>query len=189
MPADQSPQTVRIKKYPNRRYYDATHSRHVTLEDIHQMIVDGHDIAVTDSKTGQDITAKVLAQVIIELDPLKLGVFPADMLHRVIRSNEQIMTDFVEKYFNQALSSFVEGRKAWEQYLRQSMGLAGGGPAMPGMDWFRTAAGTSRPPADDSDLQATVKALQEQVAVLQARAQRPRTRNATKKSTKKRPRP
>ena len=30
-----------IKKYANRRLYDSTESRHVTLEDIRKMIVSG----------------------------------------------------------------------------------------------------------------------------------------------------
>ncbi len=75
---------LEIKKYPNRRYYDATRSRHVTLEEINNLIRDGYEVRVTDSKTGQDITAKVLAQIILELDSPKLGIFPVPLLHRLI---------------------------------------------------------------------------------------------------------
>ena len=58
-----------LKKYPNRRYYDTTQSRHITLDEIYAMIRGGVDVHVTDSKTGEDITAKVLAQIILEHDP------------------------------------------------------------------------------------------------------------------------
>lgn len=184
---DSPDQTVQIKKYPNRRYYDATHSRHVTLDDIHRMIVEGHDISVTDSKTGQDITAKVLAQVIVELDPLKLGVFPSAMLHQVIRANEQLVTDFVEKYFNQALMAFLESKQAYEQFLRQSLGLAAEGAANPAAtgaaaNWMRfmmpapgsvwpgwpTGPAAPTPPAAESSLQAVVDTLRREVADLQS---------------------
>ena len=37
-----------VRKYPNRRYYDATHSRHMTLEELRSLIRDGYDITVTD---------------------------------------------------------------------------------------------------------------------------------------------
>ena len=32
---------LRIRKYPNRRYYDSTRSRHMTLEEIYAAIRDG----------------------------------------------------------------------------------------------------------------------------------------------------
>ena len=52
---------ILLRKYRNRRYYDTTRSLHVSLEDIYQLIVNGHDIQVTDVNSGEDITAKVLA--------------------------------------------------------------------------------------------------------------------------------
>src|SRR5688572_24270126 len=91
---------LRIRKYPNRRYYDTTRSRHLTLQEIHKSICDGYEIEVTDSRTGNDITGKVLAQIIIDLDPPKLDIFPVALLHRLLRANQQLVTDFTQKYFN-----------------------------------------------------------------------------------------
>lgn len=141
---DPSTKTLKVRKYPNRRYYDTTRSCHVTLEELRALIQQGYDVEVTDSATGQDITAKVLAQILLEQDPVKLDIFPAAMLHRIIRANEQIVTEFVEKYFNQALSSFLASKQAYEDFLRRSMGLAGagGGGEAPagggaGPEWMR----------------------------------------------------
>ena len=91
-----SPQ-IELRKYPNRRYYDVTRSRHVTLEEIYSLIRSGRNVHVTDSKTGDDLTAKVLAQIILEHDPPKLGIFPVELLHQLIRTNEPIVRDFVEQ--------------------------------------------------------------------------------------------
>jgi len=130
---------VDIRKYPNRRYYDTSRSRHVTLEEIYELICQGQDVRVTDTKSGQDITAKVLAQIILEHDPPKLDVFPVQLLHRLIRSNEQLVHDFVDKYFNQALSAFLASQKQFEQYLRQSIGLQS--PASMGSQWVQAMMG------------------------------------------------
>ena len=119
--ATQATKRLEIRKYPNRRYYDATRSRHLTLEEIYSAIRDGYEITVTDSKSGEDITAKVLAQIIIELDSPKLGVFPVALLHRVLRSNEQILQDFISKYFNQALDGFLNSQRSVEEYFRQAI--------------------------------------------------------------------
>ena len=51
---------LEIKKYPNRRYYDATHSKHLTLDEIRGLIQQGYDLRVVDAKTSADITAQVL---------------------------------------------------------------------------------------------------------------------------------
>lgn len=134
---------VQIRKYPNRRYYDTSRSRHVTLEEIYGLIRDGCEIEVVDSKSGEDITAKVLAQIIIELDPPKLGIFPVALLHRILRSNEQIVNDFVQKYFSQAFAAFLDSQRNAEQYMRQAMGMPSSAPTV--SDWTKMMWGTISP--------------------------------------------
>ncbi|MEZ6190392.1 MAG: polyhydroxyalkanoate synthesis regulator DNA-binding domain-containing protein [Phycisphaerales bacterium] len=177
-------ETVAIKKYPNRRYYDSSHSRHVTLEDIHRMIRAGLRVEVTDSKTGEDITSRVLAQIILEMDSLKLGLFPSPLLHKLIQSNDAIVHEFVELYFNQALEWFLSSREAFENHFRQAMGLASRGADEPApAPWPPTPITTARPsantprrdPARPSDatkrLHERVDQLDKRVEALHARLQ------------------
>jgi len=195
------PKQLRIKKYPNRRYYDATHSRHVTLEEIYNLIRQGYEVQATDSKTGQDITAKVLAQIIIELDTPKLGVFPVPMLHRLLRSNERLVGDFVDKYFNQPLTQFLDSQRSMERYFRQAVGLHTPAPTV--ADWAKmmwgpfnpslwpttSTNGTKEPPVppdpekgggrtsspreDESDLRSLVNELRREIAELRGERRRP----------------
>ena len=141
----QETKRLKIRKYPNRRYYDSTRSRHLTLEEIYQAIREGYEVEVTDSKTGQDITAKVLAQMIIELDAPKLGVFPVPLLHRLLRANEELVSDFTRKYFSQALAAFLDSQKNFEQSLRSAMGLGSATPTV--ADWTRMMWGPFHPSA------------------------------------------
>ena len=48
---------VIIKKYSNRRLYDSTNKRYVTLEDISELIREGSEVKVIDSQSGADIYA------------------------------------------------------------------------------------------------------------------------------------
>lgn len=114
---------LEIKKYPNRRYYDTSRSVHITIEDILRLIRSGRTVRITDSKTGEDLTARVLTQLILDHDPIKLAVFRDDLLHRLIRSNERIVHDFVEKYLNQAFQAFIDSHRHFEQFLRANIGL------------------------------------------------------------------
>jgi polyhydroxyalkanoate synthesis repressor PhaR len=192
--AHPSEKQLDIRKYPNRRYYDATHSRHLTLEEIRSLIRDGYDIRVTDSKTGADITAQVLTQIILELETGKIDSFPVNLLLRVIRSNDQLVRDFVETYFNQAFGAYLEYQKQLEERLRQAHGMGGIFP--PYATWAQamlapfapnsSAESSPQPrPAAGSDLREVITDLQNQVAGLQealrrkrARPRRPRTAQA-----------
>src|SRR5208337_910219 len=121
---------LEIKKYPNRRYYDATHSRHLTLDEIRSLIQQGYDITVSDGKTGDDITAQLLTQIILELETAKLDSFPVPLLVRLIRMNDQLVKDFIDKYFNQALKSFMDYQQQIEEQIRRVHGLPPGFPSV-----------------------------------------------------------
>src|SRR5260370_32576994 len=83
----------------------------------------GYDIGSIDAKISADITAQVLTEVILELDTPKLDSLPVPLLVRLIRMNDQLVKDFIEKYFNQALKSFFDYQKQLEVQLRQAHGL------------------------------------------------------------------
>ena len=78
---------LQIRKYPNRRYYDATRSRHVRLLDIRKAVQAGCCVCIRDSRTDEDITNQVLGQIILHDDGAKLSVVPSEALHHLIRSD------------------------------------------------------------------------------------------------------
>jgi polyhydroxyalkanoate synthesis repressor PhaR len=193
---------LEIKKYPNRRYYDATHSRHLTLEEIRTLIQQGFDIRVIDAKTSDDITAQVLTQLILELDTPKLDSLPVPLLVRLIRMNDQLVKDFIEKYFNQALHSFLDYQRQIEEQMRKTHGLPSAFPSVSAwtkamLEPFASVfTGKSASPASDPamqpstspdpvELQKVVEDLQKQVTELRRKPIRSR-RFSRKKQTKTR---
>lgn len=113
---------VEIRKYPNRRYYDTVRGSYITLQELRDLICQGSNIRVVDFKSGEDITVKVLAQIILEHDTSKLKIFPSDLLHQLIRTNEILVRGFVESFFNQALIVFIESQRLFDHYLRRGNG-------------------------------------------------------------------
>jgi polyhydroxyalkanoate synthesis repressor PhaR len=181
-----NPKQLTIRKYPNRRYYDVTRSQHLTLEDIRSLVRDGYDVRVTDSKTSVDITAKVLAQIILELDAEKIDMFPVALLMRLIRVNDQMAKDFLERYFDQALSMFLKYRQQFEEQLRGGDGFGSLYSSL--ANWNRAmlnpfampfmgglggnpgpSEGEARSPAEVPDLREKLGNLEQQVASLEAR--------------------
>lgn len=124
-------QVLSIKKYPNRRYYDTTRSCHVTLQEIHDLVVSNKDVCITDSRTGDDITNLVLMQIILEKDQPKLDVFPSSILHLMIRSNRQVLRGYVDQFFAPFLSMLARSQEQFDAYMRRAMA----GRFVTPMDW------------------------------------------------------
>ncbi|MEK6798414.1 MAG: polyhydroxyalkanoate synthesis regulator DNA-binding domain-containing protein [Planctomycetota bacterium] len=114
-------EVIQVKKYPNRRYYDATRSRHVTLQDVQDLIVAGHDVCITDSRNGDDITNVVLMQILLERDQPKLDLFPSSVLHVMIRSNRQVLRTMLERFFGPFWGMMANSQRQFDTYLRQAM--------------------------------------------------------------------
>lgn len=90
---------ITIKKYSNRRLYDSTNKRYVTLEDIATLIREGSEIIVLDSQSGENITKVILIQVILESEKNREDILPVSFLHMLIKYGNQVAKDFFENYF------------------------------------------------------------------------------------------
>jgi len=113
---------IQIKRYPNRRYYARHTSRYVSLQEIEEMIAAGETVEIRDSQSGEDLTRSVLTQIILERQPEKMLLFPIDMLHFILRSND-MMTDFLRDYFRQSLTylNYLQRHSATASALTQGI--------------------------------------------------------------------
>jgi len=136
---------VQLRRYPNRRYYDSARSQHLTLEEIFRLISEGSSVHISDSKTGEDITTRVLAQLILEHAPGKWAALPAELFHQIIRANDTLLHEFFDKYFHRALTAFERSQREFEQYMRHALGLSNSlltmNPAPWGANWSEMMLG------------------------------------------------
>ena len=95
-----------IKKYANRRLYDTTASRHVTLDGIRQLVAAGEDIRVIDDTSGNDITRCVLLQVVTEMEQGGQPLLPAALLRQLIRCHGQPGQDELVGYLERSIAAF-----------------------------------------------------------------------------------
>jgi polyhydroxyalkanoate synthesis regulator protein len=56
---------VQIKRYGNRRLYNAAAGTYVTIDDLAAMVENTTDFDVFDAATGDDLTRSVLKEIII----------------------------------------------------------------------------------------------------------------------------
>ncbi len=84
-----------IKRYQNRKLYDTFQSCYVTLEEIAQIIREGHEIQVIDNKSKNDITYMTQIQLLFEQERKSLKPGNTELLKRVIRSEEGTLTGYI----------------------------------------------------------------------------------------------
>jgi len=110
--------SILIKKYPNRRLYHTGERRYVNLEEIEQLVQRDVDFRVEDANSGQDLTRRILVQVLLEqmkeVDP----VVPADFLKFLIRQRGVATTwqDTLRRFVPQGAAS-LPGVAEWMSWL------------------------------------------------------------------------
>jgi len=76
---------VIIKKYPNRRLYDTTTSRYITIDDLAEMVKKDQEFSVLDVKTGDDLTRVTLTQIILDHEQKGYNVLPIELIRQIIK--------------------------------------------------------------------------------------------------------
>ena len=98
-----------VKKYGNRRLYDTERSRYVRLDEIADRIRAGADVQVVDAKSGADLTAPTLGQIIFE-DRNAARLLPVPLLVQLIRMGDEPLADFLGRYVSWALEMYLAAR-------------------------------------------------------------------------------
>lgn len=149
-----TPEIVTIIRYPNRRLYDRSRGRYVTLRDIEDTVRNGRSVIVRDSKTGEDLTRPLLIQIILERHPERMELFPLSLLHLIIRT-DGVMFAFLRDAV----------RQAW-QYVEIIQRAAPFHPLLSTPAWLRSFLPESLDPAG---AEADARDLQTRIAELESR--------------------
>jgi polyhydroxyalkanoate synthesis repressor PhaR len=80
-----------IKRYPNRKLYDTAAKQYVSLDGIAELIRGGADVQVVDYTTGEDLTALILMQVIVEQEKKQSGFLPQSVLAGLVQAGGDTM--------------------------------------------------------------------------------------------------
>jgi polyhydroxyalkanoate synthesis repressor PhaR len=100
-----------VKKYGNRRLYDARESRYVNLQELIDLFAAEDDVRVLDAISGEDLTEKTLRQALLADDGNRKGsLVPTDLLRALLRYRRgATRTDF-ERHILKAVAAFAAKR-------------------------------------------------------------------------------
>ena len=77
-----------VKRYSNRKLYDTSESRYVTLDEIARWVKAGEEVKIVENESGEDLTAVTFAQIILEEERKKNGYLSLPLLRNLIQHGE-----------------------------------------------------------------------------------------------------
>jgi polyhydroxyalkanoate synthesis repressor PhaR len=127
--------SILIKKYENRRLYDATNSRYVNLEEVASFVQHGYDVRVIDAASGEDITRLILTQIIAEGAKTPDSSFPLDFLRQMVIASGRASQEGALRYTKAMLDLYQSTYRAMA-------------PALNPFDFMQQAPESAPPPED-----------------------------------------
>ena len=110
-----------IRKYANRRLYDPSESRHLTLDEVRELVVAGERVRVEDAKPGDDLTRSILLQIIVEQEEAGRPLLSAELLEQLIRFYGGSMQDFLATYLERSVDAFVDQQSRFQDQVLKMM--------------------------------------------------------------------
>lgn len=80
-----------IKRYGNRKLYDTSESRYITLDEIARLVRSGNDVKVVDNENGDDLTAITFAQIILEEEKRRSSLISLGLLRELVQHGEDTL--------------------------------------------------------------------------------------------------
>ncbi len=110
-----------IKKYPNRRLYDTSESRYITLDEVREMVLKEIPFKVVDRQSNEDITRNILLQIIMEQESSGSPLFSADLLSRFIRNYGEATRSGFTEYLDTSLRFFNEQQHTIQEQMGKAL--------------------------------------------------------------------
>ena len=110
-----------IKKYPNRRLYDTTESKYVTLSDVRRLVLDGVSFCVIDKKSDADITRNILLQIIIEQEEEGEPLFTTEVLEQIIGFYGNSVQGVAGDFLSQSLKLFSDQQNHFQDQMKDGI--------------------------------------------------------------------
>jgi len=80
-----------VKRYSNRKLYDTSESRYVTLDEIARWVKAGEEVKILENESGDDLTAVTFAQIILEEERKKNGLLSLRVMRELIQHGESAL--------------------------------------------------------------------------------------------------
>src|SRR5579862_5271198 len=110
-----------IRKYANRRLYDAQDSRHVTVDDLRKLVAAGEHLKVVDDKSGEDVTRSILLQIIASQEQFGTPVLSTQLLEAIIRFYGNPIQQMLTTYLEQSIGGLLRQQNLMQAEMAKAL--------------------------------------------------------------------
>ena len=112
-----------IKKYPNRRLYDTTTSRYITIDDLAEMVKRDHNFKVIDVKTNEDLTRITLTQIVLDHEMKGYNLLPLDLIKQIIKFCDHPLNKSFTDYLTHSLKQYNDNFANMQNFMQGMVSL------------------------------------------------------------------
>jgi polyhydroxyalkanoate synthesis regulator protein len=76
-------------------------------------------VQIQDASTGEDVTAFILTQIVLEAAKRRNSLLPVSVPHLIIRYGDNALGEFFGKYLQKTIHNYIETEKAFDQQFGQ----------------------------------------------------------------------
>ncbi|HXK04134.1 MAG TPA: polyhydroxyalkanoate synthesis regulator DNA-binding domain-containing protein [Verrucomicrobiae bacterium] len=160
-----------IKRYPNRRLYNASAGKYVNLADVAAEVRQGREIKVADARSGKDLTRVILTQIIVEDAKEQPSGLPLELLRQLIVASDKAGREFLMWYLSSAFDAYRKVQDTVQSRLSEVRSAA--------LSPLNLMKNLLAGPASSHEAELTQ--LRERVAELEARLEKPPARRKARK--------
>jgi polyhydroxyalkanoate synthesis repressor PhaR len=115
-----------IKRYGNRKLYDTSESRYITLDEIARLVRSNNDVKVIDNENGDDLTAITFAQIILEEEKRRSSLISLGLLRELVQHGEDTLAQLKTQVEKGVEAIGTIGEKAGRRVQEMVSGSAAG---------------------------------------------------------------
>ncbi|HKI49725.1 MAG TPA: polyhydroxyalkanoate synthesis regulator DNA-binding domain-containing protein [Desulfobacteria bacterium] len=90
----------KIKRYANRKLYDTKSKQYITLDKIAKLLKAGEEVSVLDNKTGEDITAATVSQILARAKQGQSDNGASNVMIQLLRKGPGTLVDYGKRYLS-----------------------------------------------------------------------------------------
>ena len=105
-----------IKRYANRKLYNTSTSRYITLKGIAEMLDANEEVRVVDNETGEDITKVALSQILVDSERSNAGT-PNGLLSQILGKGGDALYEALRRGVDDASGNFEEMQERLRRFV------------------------------------------------------------------------
>ena len=110
---------ILIKRYANRKLYNTSTSRYITLKGIAELLDSGEEVQVIDNETGEDITKVALSQILVDTERSNADA-PTGLLSQILGKGGDALYEALRRGVDDASDNLEDVQERLRRFVQRN---------------------------------------------------------------------